>query len=276
MHIHTVTGGAGLRLHVREWGPAHGTPILLLHGWSQSHQCWMRQYDSGLADEFRLVAPDLRGHGMSDAPPDPAQYQNGDLWADDVAAIIAALNLDRPILAGWSYGGLVIGDYLRRHGATGLGGIAFIGALTAMAPALVGRFIGPGFSQHAPKAMKPDLPTAIEGVRAFLRACFAHPVPPDVFEQALAWNMVVQPLVRRALAQREVDFTPLLRNVGRPMLVVQGRADTVVLPAMAKHILAECPAAEAAFYDTCGHAPFLEEPDRFNADLTAFARRARG
>src|SRR4029450_12892409 len=77
--IHTVQGGSGLRLHVREWGRADGPPILLIHGISQSHLCWAKQYHSTLADEFRLVAYDLRGHGMSEAPLEPEHYAGGQL-----------------------------------------------------------------------------------------------------------------------------------------------------------------------------------------------------
>ena len=86
--VHTVTGGGGLRLHVREWGDPAGPPILFIHGWSQNHLCWAPQYESALADEFRLIAFDLRGHGMSEAPLEPEHYTDGELWADDVAAII--------------------------------------------------------------------------------------------------------------------------------------------------------------------------------------------
>ena len=78
--IHTVRGGGGLRLHVREWGRPDGPPILFIHGLSQNHLCWARQYQSALADEFRLVAYDLRGHGMSEAPLEPEHYADGRLW----------------------------------------------------------------------------------------------------------------------------------------------------------------------------------------------------
>ena len=116
MKIHSVKGGSGVNLHVREWGKPTGVPILLIHGWSQNHLIWMKQYESELLNEFRTVALDLRGHGMSDAPLQAAQYTNGDNWADDIEAIIDQLALDRPTLVGWSYGGFIISDYVRKHG----------------------------------------------------------------------------------------------------------------------------------------------------------------
>jgi pimeloyl-ACP methyl ester carboxylesterase len=104
MKVHTVPGGGGVKLHVRECGSPIGIPILLIHGWSQNHLCWMKQYESELQNEFRIVALDLRGHGMSDAAPQPEQYTDGDKWADDIAAIMDQLALDRLILVSWSYG----------------------------------------------------------------------------------------------------------------------------------------------------------------------------
>ena len=70
MEIAAVIGGGGTRLHVREWGRRDAPPILFVHGWSQHHLAFRRQFESALADEFRLVAFDLRGHGMSAAPGD--------------------------------------------------------------------------------------------------------------------------------------------------------------------------------------------------------------
>src|SRR3954454_5392049 len=97
MKVHVVRGGGGLRLHVREWGRGHGPPILFIHGWSQNHLCWARQYESTLAGEFPPVAYTPPGHGMSEAPLDPEHYRDDRLWADDVAAILDHLGLDRPV-----------------------------------------------------------------------------------------------------------------------------------------------------------------------------------
>src|SRR4051794_8291040 len=60
---HDVRGGGGLRLHAREWGDPEGPPVVFIHGWSQSQLCWARQTEGPLADEFRIVTFDLRGHG---------------------------------------------------------------------------------------------------------------------------------------------------------------------------------------------------------------------
>jgi non-heme chloroperoxidase len=148
--IHDVRGGGGLRLHVREWGRPDGPPILSIHGWSQGHLCWARQYGSALAEEFRLVAYDLRGHGMSEAPLEPEHYTDGRLWADDVAAIIDQLGLDRPVLVGWSYGGFIICDYLRAYGQDRIAAVDFVGAATTLGEAAFGTLIGPGFLDNVP------------------------------------------------------------------------------------------------------------------------------
>ena len=134
--------------------------------------------------------------------------------------------------------------------------------------------VGPGFLEHAPPACAPDLPTNILAIRNFLRACICKEIPAEDFEAALAYNMVVHPKVRGFLIQRELDFAPVLQTVTVPLRMTHGRSDTVVLPAMGDYILSHCPGATAGWFDGVGHAPFLEEPERFNTDLAAFARMA--
>jgi pimeloyl-ACP methyl ester carboxylesterase len=273
--IHTVSGGGGLQLHVREWGKADGPPILLIHGWSQNHLCWARQYESALAEEFRLVAYDLRGHGMSEAPLEPEPYTNGALWADDVAAIIEQLRLDRPVLVGWSYGGFIICDYLRAHGQDRIAAVDFAGAVVTLGAAAFGTLIGPGFLDHFPDVTSDDLPTNILGMRALVKGWPATPYPAEEVETLLCSGMAVPARIRANLAAREIDGDDVLRTLEVPLLVSHGRADTVVLPAMAEHILATCPAAEASWYDGVGHTAFLEDPERFNRELADLTRRAR-
>jgi non-heme chloroperoxidase len=276
MKAHVVRGGGGLRLHVREWGPADGPPILLIHGWSQNHLCWVRQYESALVDEFRLVAYDLRGHGMSEAPLEPGHYTDGKLWAADVAAIIEELHLDRPVLVGWSYGAFVICDYVRAHGQDRIAAINFVEGAVKLGETAFGTLIGPGFLDHFVGATADDLPTNIGAMRSFVRACIVKPVPDDDLETAICWNVAVPAAIRASLAAREIDCDDVLSTLRVPLLVTQGRADSVVLPAMAKHVLATCPTAQASWYEGTGHVPHLENPERFNRELAELTRRARG
>jgi pimeloyl-ACP methyl ester carboxylesterase len=275
MKVHEVRGGGGLRLHVREWGRPDGMPILFIHGWSQNHLCWARQYESALADAFRLVAYDLRGHGMSEAPLEPEHYTDGNLWADDVVAIVDALGLDRTVLVGWSYGSFVISDYIRAHGQDRIAAINFVEGAVKLGETAFGTLIGPGFLDHFVGATADDLPTNIATMRSFVRVCAAKPLPAEDFETAVSWNIVVPAQVRANLAARELDCDDVLGALEVPLLVTQGRADTVVLPAMAEHVLAVCPTAEASWYDGVGHLPHMEDAARFNRELAELTRRVR-
>ena len=126
----------GLTISAQEWGNPAGPEILFIHGFSQSHLSWMRQFDSELAREFRIVTYDLRGHGNSDKPLDAARYRDSKAWGDEVQAVIDAAGLTRPVLVGWSYAGRVISDYLATHGAEKLAGINFVDAPIKVDPAL--------------------------------------------------------------------------------------------------------------------------------------------
>jgi non-heme chloroperoxidase len=271
--IHEVRGGGGLRLHVREWGRPDGPPIVFIHGLSQNHLCWGQQYGSSLADEFRLVAYDLRGHGMSEAPLAAEHYTDGQVWADDLAAVIGQLHLDRTVLVGWSYGGFIICDYLRAHGQDRISAVNLAGGATTLGPAAFGTLIGPGFLNNFGDITADDLPTNIRGMRNFVRAMPTRPLMPDVTETLLGSGMAVPAQIRANLAARAIDGDDVLSTFKVPLLVSHGTSDNVVLPAMAEHILATCPTAEPAWYDGLGHVPFLEDPERFNRELAALTRR---
>jgi non-heme chloroperoxidase len=275
VRTHTVPGGGGLRLHVREWGRADGPPILFVHGWSQNHLCWARQYEGALADEFRLVAFDLRGHGMSEAPLEPGHYTDGKAWADDLAAIVERLRLDRPVLVGWSYGAFAICDYVRAYGQDRIAAIEFVEGAVKLGPDAFGTLIGPGFLNHFADATADDLPTNIRAMRAFVRACLVKPLAAEDVETAVCWNVVVPAQIRANLAARQLDYDDVLRALEVPLLVTHGLADSVVLPAMAEHVLATCPTAESSWYEGVGHAPHLEQPERFDRELAELVRRVR-
>lgn len=275
MRTHVVSGGEGLKLHVRDWGPPEAPALVLIHGWSQHHLCWSRQCESALSEEFRIVAMDIRGHGQSEAPLDPANYKNGSLWADDIAAVTASLSLTSPILVGWSYGGLIIGDYLRKYGSSHVAGINLVCAAIGIGPAWFGPLIGPDFIAYAPLACSEDQTVALKAIQAFLHRCFVRPVAPEDFELAVGWNMLTHPAVRAGLIERDEDFGPEFARFDKPLLVTFGAADTVVRPAMARVVQDKYPGCRLSEYQGTGHAPFLEDAARFNAELAEFAREAQ-
>lgn len=275
MTVHQIAGHGGVRLAVRETGPADAPPLLFLHGWSQAGLAFHRQL-ANLSDRFRVLAADLRGHGHSDAPTGREAYQESAIWADDVAAILTTLDLDRPILVGWSFGGLVVADHLARHGDAGLAGTVFLGAAIVSGRDWAGTHVGPDFLALAPPMMNPDPAVSLAAVGPFVRACPASPLPEAETDLTVAFNALVRPDVRRALAGRTVDHRPTLARATRPALVVHGAADRILMPKMAEEIAAAHPAARLALYEGVGHMPFAEAEARFAADLDAFATRCRG
>ncbi len=219
------------------------------------------------------MALDNRGHGMSDKPLEEEHYTDERLWADDVAAVISDLDLERPVLVGWSYGGFIISDYVRAHGEGGISGINYVAGALMLNENLDN--IGPGFIDNAEGATELDLPTSISAMRSFVRACTAEPMSEEAWEAALCFNIVVPPQVRRAMIfSRQIDSDDVLSGMTVPVMVTHEDQDIVVLPSMAQHVLDVCPSAEAYWYEGIGHAPFLEDPERFNEELADFTRRA--
>jgi non-heme chloroperoxidase len=259
----------GVTISAQEWGNPSGPEILFIHGFSQASLSWQRQVASDLAKEFRMVTYDLRGHGNSDKPLEPEKYKESKAWADEVQAVIDVAKLKRPVLVGWSYGGRVIADYLRIRGAASLAGLNYVDAVTKSDPS----FFGDGLKVQ-PLMLSEDLATNIAATRTFLHNCFEKQPTQEEFETMLAFNMMVPPKVRANMGGRTLSMDETLQALKLPVLVTQGAADRLVLPAAAKHTVATIPGAKLSIYDGVGHAPFWEDTTRFNAELATFVRAA--
>lgn len=270
-----ITGGGGLELAVYEAGNPDGPPILFLHGFTQNHLSWQQQFAGPLAEEFRLVAIDLRGHGASDKPLDAHHYNDSGLWANDVAAVIEAAGLDRPVLVGWSYGGYIIADYIRAHGEDAISGLVFVGAVTKAGTEEAMDMLGEEFKEVLGGVFSRDLHTNIDATRAFLRMATAEPVDRDFFEFILASAMMVPVQVRTGLFDRELDNDDVLSGIRSPALVIHGAEDELVLASSAEHIAGTVPGARLLLYEGVGHVPFVEDTKRFDRDLAEFVRAAR-
>src|ERR1700729_370546 len=259
----------GLTISAQEWGNPAGPEILFIHGFSQSYLSWMRQVDSDLAKDFRIVTYDLRGHGNSDKPLDPARYRDSKAWGDEVQAVIDAAGLKHPVLVGWSYAGRVISDYVATHGAGQLAGINFVDAPIKADPALVGDNL-----KNQPLMASEDLITNISATRAFVHGCFSKQPSADDFETMLAFNMMVLPKVRAGLSGRPLDATEMMSKLKLPVLVTHGAEDRNAKLAVAQYTASVIPGAKLSVYEGGGHSPFYEDAPRFNAELAAFVRGA--
>ncbi|CAH0310213.1 alpha/beta fold hydrolase [Roseomonas sp. CECT 9278] len=262
---HSVTTPDGVVLSVQEWGNPQGPAILFIHGSWQSHLSWARQVsDPALAARYRMVTFDLRGHGDSAKPEGDAFYKPAKPWADDVAAIIAALGLQRPVLAGWSYGGRVMCDYLTVHGADRIGGLHFVDATTTLADPAA--FFGPGLRTLA-AGTAADQAQRIAGTIAFLRVCFERQPTDAEFQAMLAFNMLTPRHVRIAMGGRPAQYEAMLRALRMPTLVTHGEKDQIILPALARWTASVVPGARLSIHEGAGHSPFWEDTPRFNREL---------
>lgn len=262
----TVSTPDGVRIAAQDWRrQASGRDVLFVHGFAQSHLSWLKQVASPLANTFRLATYDLRGHGQSEKPFDPACYRDTRLWADEVDAVIRTLGLDRPVIVAWSYAGRVTLDYLTAYGDAGISGVVFVCATSAMAPWVVGE-AGPAMRAMA----APQLGVNAAATREFMRACFASPPASDELEVMLAIAAATPLEVRVGLGGRPAEYGETLAALRAPTLVLHGERDAVVTPAGGAYTARMVGGAEHLVYEGIGHAPFWEAPDRFNADLARF------
>lgn len=264
----------GTRIASVSAGDPANPAILLIHGWAQHSLCWRPVMDR-LADRFHLVAMDLRGHGASDKPADPAAYTDTGLWGDDVAAVMAAHDLTQAALVGWSYGSRVIASYLATHGEAALTGVVLAGGILAIGDAGEDWMVGaasPGLDRDLYTA---DQPRLLAATARFIDACTVQPLDRQTFGLMVGANALVPPLVRRALFAATWDMRPTYGAMTCPGLVIHGTSDTVVSPQTGEAAAKTMPNGRFLPYEDIGHAPFLEDPDRFAADLAEFIQTTR-
>jgi non-heme chloroperoxidase len=274
MKTNKVTSSDGVRLHVVETGNPEGRPILFVHGISQCWLAWSSQLDSDLAHDFRLVALDLRGHGMSDKPKDES-YKDSKAWADDINSVITTLELNEPILVGWSYGPLVMLDYIRHYGEEQIGGMEFIGGITKLGSEEAISVLQPEFLALVPGFFSTDVEESRQAMRALIGLCFTDVPAENELYTMLGYNLSAPPFVREAMLYRSFDNDDLLPKLRKPLLLTQGTKDKIVRITAAEQIKSAVGHATLVVMEGCGHTPFREKPEKFNARLRDFAQGAR-
>jgi pimeloyl-ACP methyl ester carboxylesterase len=226
--------------------------------------------NSNLVEDHRLVALDLRGHGLSDKPQDG--YDDSRQWADDVQAVIEALQLDHPVLSGWSYGPLVFLDYIRHYGEDGLGGVQFVGGVWRLGNKKAIGDVTPEFLALVPQFFSDDTATSVRGLEGLVRLCYVR--EPSTAERylMLGYGVSVPPYVRKGLFSRSVDNGDLLPGIRKPVLITYGAADAVVRSTVVDELRAAIPHAEVHVMRNVGHAPFWDDAPGFNERLRTFCK----
>jgi pimeloyl-ACP methyl ester carboxylesterase len=272
MKNHRISGGGGTQLHVVETGNPNGSPIVFIHGISQCWLTWSRQLRSVLADDYRLVAMDMRGHGLSDKPRDG--YADSKLWADDLNAVIKGLGLNQPLLCGWSYGPLVILDYIRHYGDGDVGGVHFVAGITKLGSDDANSVITPEFLSLVPGFFSTDAEESVRSLQSLLRMCFIREPSAEDLYLMLGWNVSVPPYVRQALFSRSFDNDDLLPRIRKPVLITHGTEDQIVKPAAVDRHRSGMAQAQVHLMANAGHAPFWDDAPAFNERLRTFVRAA--
>ncbi|MFE2995893.1 alpha/beta fold hydrolase [Nocardia sp. NPDC059246] len=269
MAIREVASADGTTIVYRVTGPEGARPLVLLHGWSGNLRCWGQAADL-LAEQFRVIAVDLRGHGYSDAP--EAGYDDPKNWAADIAAVLAAEDISSgAILLGWSYGGIVLSDYLTAYGTGAIAGVVYTGSQANIGRGVQGAETGPGMSKAIPDVFDESAGKAMRGFAAFGNANTGPGRDKGVDAQRLfGGSIATLPRVRKALFYRTVDNTETLRALDVPVLVLHGTADPVVPIENGRYIAGAAPDVRTSYWEGAQHGLFIEDPSRFVTEITNF------
>lgn len=266
-----LVDAAGVRLAVEEWGNPAGEELLLIHGWMFSRQIFDSLRNGPVAERFRVVAFDLRGHGDSDRPASAAAYADAAAWSQDVAAVIAAKGLRRPIIVGWSLGSRVAIQYVATHGLDHVGGLNLVATVVAghVAPRSEEQM------RQVAAMLGDDLPARHAATRLFVEQCFRPEVDAAWIDAWTAAAMTVPVVARAGAMAWHRDYADLFGTIDRPVLVTHAAQDRLVPEESSRRLVGLIPGAELGVIEHSGHAVFVEQPDAYAAQLLAFADRVR-
>ncbi|WP_409455815.1 alpha/beta fold hydrolase [Pantoea sp. CTOTU46764] len=264
---YSITAPDGVKLAVQESGNPDGLPIVFIHGLLGSHLNWEKQIsDAQLQQRYRLITFDMRGHGLSDKPEQESAYRDGKRWADDLRAVINQSHANKPLLVGWSLGGAVITNYLAAYGDGNISGAIYVDGVVELNPTLI-----PAHDVYGAMTAS-DLKTHLDGERAFLQLCFYQQPDRTTFERLLANAALAAWPMQRAVPTMTIALEKGVKNVRVPLLFIYGEHDALVNPAASlARVKGINSRIQTQMFADSGHAPFIEEPARFNRTLATFA-----
>ena len=272
----TITTKDGVTIFFKDWGK--GQPIVFSHGWPLSADDWDAQMMFFLKHGFRVIAHDRRGHGRSTQTADGHDMNH---YADDLAALTAHLNLKNAVHVGHSTGGGEVAHYLGRHGE---GRVAKAVLISAVPPIMVK-------SESNPGGLPKEVFDGLQAQLAANRAQFYRDLPAGPFygfnrPGAKVSEGVIQNWWRQGMmggikahydgivAFSQTDFTPDLKSISVPTLVMHGDDDQIVPYADAGPLSAKLlKKGTLKTYKGFPHGMCTTEAETINADLLAFIKQ---
>ena len=241
-------------------GFSPGAPVLvLLHAFPLNAEMWQPQMD-GLADQWRVIAPDLT--------PERAPKPSVDAMADAVASLLDELGVDQIVLGGLSMGGYVAFAFLRRHPSRVRGLVLADTRAGADSEEVRQR-------RTAQQAQVRSEGTAglVETMVGSLLSEHTRANRPDVVTRARMLMRQASPehvVAALEAMKRRPDSSPDLAGIDVPALVVVGQHDGPAPPAVAEEMAAQLPDARLLVIPRAGHLTNLEDAERFTAELRSF------
>ncbi len=254
-----------VRLHHSEVG--QGTPVVLLHGFPLSSAIWYQQ-QLDISDCYRVITPDLRGHGRSPAP--PGVYEM-DLLASDVLALLDTLHVKQAVIMGHSMGGYVALAAWKRAPDR----LLALGLITSQAGADTeqgrqGRYL------LADKV-------AAQGSKVVAEAMLFKLFAPNLSAHSKIIDGVGQMILNTASAgiigalkgmALRPDSIPVLPGIKIPVLILAGKNDQIISPDKPQAMAARLPKGTLSLIENAGHMPMLEQPTATTIAIREFLRAA--
>jgi non-heme chloroperoxidase len=268
----TITTKDGTQIYYKDWGK--GQPIVFSHGWPLNSDAWDGQMLFLVQNGYRCVAVDRRGHGRSSQP---STGNNMDGYADDLAAVIEALDLKNAILVGHSTGGGEVARYVGRHGTKR---VAKAVLLAAVPPLMLRTKANPeGLPMEAFDRIRAGLANDRSqyykdlGVQFYGANRPGAKVSQGTLDQFWLWSMQAGALnaYECVKAFSETDFSEDLKKFDFPTLVLHGEDDQIVpVKDSAKKAAKLIKGAKEIYYPGAPHGLTATHQDQVNADLLKF------
>lgn len=258
-----------VRLHITDAGA--GRPIVLIHGWPLSDEMYEYQYNDLINKNFRLIGITLRGFGKSDKPYGKYNY---DVHASDIKAVLDKLEIDDAVLCGFSMGGAIAIRFVANYDGANVSKLVLA---AAAAPVWTQR---EDFQYNLPTNAVDDLIELSYKDRPKLLADFAKIFSAEetsLNEGIGSWlNGIGLSASSHATAEclialRDTDLRSDLVKILIPTVIMHGRKDKICSFDLAEQMNAGIAHSHIIAFENSGHSLFLEETQKFNAELIKFA-----